>query len=521
MPALTDSTSVISTTTTITTTITTTKSSKSPLPPINRKQDHQTTSRRPCRKPNTSTALTEENLEELKRRQKGEKKYANSSSSPYYKGLTDSTLIITRQRGSLAVSVDRSPTKNSNVSGRSSSSSSSSIFVRIQVWSSSCFRNNKNDTNGEPFYSVYNQTMTTNPSSAPSTTNTTRKQLSGVISSNNNDPGLVMKDESTPPLLMEENKRRLLTMKEKSLKERASFWSSEATDIALDDNGNAVGGETISLKKKTKKNEKKYVWADMYGPTALKDFICNRDKAENLHNLVKEGGECSHYIFEGPAGVGKTTMVWAFLREVFGVEDLETREERKTFELNGEAEPSIDVRVKLSSKHVEINLSQLHGYEKHVIAAIIRETQSIMITKNKVKPKCDPPNCYAIIIHEADKLPRDSQLYIRWLLERNNQNFRNRTQLILKLCILQIVQVLKFIAGKERIQLPTQLAERIAENSKHNLRQAIRSFEATWHFYNEFSEDQVLLTGWEEDVANIAENIIEEQSPRQYVASFR
>ncbi|KAI3949589.1 hypothetical protein MKW92_000954 [Papaver armeniacum] len=535
MPALTESTSVISTT--ITTTITTTKSSKSQLPPLNRKHDHQTTSRRPSLPPNTSTALTEENLEELKRRQKGEKKYANSSSSPYYKGLTDSTLIITRQRGSLAVSFDRSPTKNSNVSGRSSSSSSSSIssvFVRIQVWSSSCFRNNKNDTNGEPSSSVYNKTMTTKLASAPSTTNATRKQVSGVISSNNNELGFVKKDESTPPLLMEENKKSLLTMKEKSLKERASLSSSEATGIALDDIGNVVGGETISLKKKMKKNEKKYVWADMYRPKALKHFICNRDKAEYLHNLVKEGGECSHYIFEGPAGVGKTTMVWAFLREAFGVEDLMTTEERKTFELKGEAEPSIDVRVKLSSKHVEINLSQLHGYEKHVIAAIVRETQSMRITKNKVRPKCDPTNCYAIIIHEADKLSRDSQLYIRWLLERNNQvctkvffccSETSKLQHLRSIStVIQlfppsnkevIVQVLKFIAEKERIQLPTQLAERIAENSKHNLRQAIRSFEATWHFYNEFSEDQLLLTGWEDDVANIAENIIEEQSPKQ------
>ncbi|KAI3898239.1 hypothetical protein MKX03_029610 [Papaver bracteatum] len=437
MLTLTDSTSsVISTT--ITTTITTTKSSKSQLPPLNRKQDHQT---RPSQKPNTSTALTEENLEEIKRRR-----------------LTDSTLIITRQRGSLALNVDRSPTKNSNVSGRSSSPSSSSIscvFVRIQVWSSSCFRNNKNDTNGEPSSSVYNKIMTTKLAPAPSTTNTTR----------NKEPGFVKKDESTTPLLiLEENKKRLLTMKEKFLKERASSSSSVATDIALDskldDSGNVVGEEAISLKKKMKKSEKKYIWADMYRPTALKDFICNRDKAENLHNLVKEGGECSHYIFEGPAGVGKTTMVWAFLRETFGVEDLMTTEDRKTFELNGEDEPNIDVRVKLSSKHVEINLSQLHGYEKHVIAAIIRETQSMWITKNKVRPKCDPTNCYGTETSKLQHL-RSISTVIQLFPPSNKE---------------VIVQVLKFIAEKEH---------------------------------------QVLLTGWEEDVANIAENIIEEQSPRQ------
>lgn len=30
-----------------------------------------------------------------------------------------------------------------------------------------------------------------------------------------------------------------------------------------------------------------------------------------------------------------------------------------------------------------------------------------------------------------------------------------------------------------------------------------------------FKEDQEILTGWEEDIANIAKNIIEEQSPKE------
>jgi replication factor C subunit 3/5 len=39
---------------------------------------------------------------------------------------------------------------------------------------------------------------------------------------------------------------------------------------------------------------------------------------------------------------------------------------------------------------------------------------------------------------------------------------------------------LQFIAKKEGIELPLQLAEKITEKSKNNLRQAIRSFEASW-----------------------------------------
>ena len=45
---------------------------------------------------------------------------------------------------------------------------------------------------------------------------------------------------------------------------------------------------------------------------------------------------------------------------------------------------------------------------------------------------------------------------------------------------LKILEVLEFIAKQEEIELPHQLAEKIANNSKNNLRQAIHSFEATW-----------------------------------------
>lgn len=48
--------------------------------------------------------------------------------------------------------------------------------------------------------------------------------------------------------------------------------------------------------------------------------------------------------------------------------------------------------------------------------------------------------------------------------------------------LYQIVEVLELIAKQESINLPRELAEKIVGNSKNNLRQAIRSFEATWKF---------------------------------------
>ncbi|KAJ6319306.1 hypothetical protein OIU78_014847 [Salix suchowensis] len=76
----------------------------------------------------------------------------------------------------------------------------------------------------------------------------------------------------------------------------------------------------------------------------------------------------------------------------------------------------------------------------------------------------------------------------------------------------EVVEVLEFIAKREGIELPYPLAEKIADNSKNNLRQAIRSFEPP----GTEEEDQEILTGWEDDIANIAKDMVEGQSPKQH-----
>ncbi|XP_061999841.1 replication factor C subunit 3-like isoform X1 [Rosa rugosa] len=276
--------------------------------------------------------------------------------------------------------------------------------------------------------------------------------------------------------------------------------------------------------------EREYIWADKYQPQCLEDFICNRDKATQLQVLARGGG-CGHFIFEGPPGVGKRTMIWAMLREAFGRDTIHAREESKAFDLKGEVVGSINVQVKQSPQHVEVNLSELKGYEKHVIVELMKETQYNI--SNKSALPCSLDNCRALILYEADKLSTDALLYIKWLLERYkgcNKVFFccsdvAKLQAIKTICTVvellppsknEIVEVLKFIAKKEGIDLPHQLAERFAENSKNSLRLAIRSFEATWKKGSyPFKEDQVILTGWEDEIADIGKNMIEEQSPKQ------
>ncbi|XP_022765785.1 replication factor C subunit 3-like [Durio zibethinus] len=423
----------------------------------------------------------------------------NSKCSPYYKGLTDSTLSINREKN---MSGADSPGHQSHTTTVVTSASSSlfSFLGRVQELGSSCFTRRKTgNEDPSPIAAVPKSFEAPSPQDMKSET----------------------KEARYPP-------DALLVVKEKPLRERVSEPSAPPTAPTILPAKTAVNDE----KKEANmyKVNQKFIFADKYRPKNLKDFICNRSEAARLQALVKSGGY-DHVIFEGPPGVGKKTMISAMLREAFGPDRVQTRDECKAFDLKGEIIGRIEVNVKESSKHVEVNLSDLRGYEKHVIVQLMKETQTKTSKSDKALLSY-PENCRAIVLCEADKLSTDALLYIRWLLERYegyNKVFfscsdASKLQPIRSLCTLiqllppskeEVVEVLEFIAKQEGINLPHKFAEKIADSSKNNLRQAIRSFEACWQSSYPFEEDQIPLTGWEEDIANIAKNIVEERSPKQ------
>ncbi|EHA8591289.1 putative Replication factor C subunit 3 [Cocos nucifera] len=284
-----------------------------------------------------------------------------------------------------------------------------------------------------------------------------------------------------------------------------------AADDAIGTVGSRKDRESAVVISASSPKEDGFVWAQKYRPKALKEFICNRDRAEELLQM-----QCSHFIFEGPPGAGKKTMVLAYLRDAFGPENLKTNNELKKIELKGEFASSIDINVRISSQHVEAKLC--------IVIILIAEVLGISgIIQLPV---------HVVVIHEADKLSTDAQHYLLWLMEKYKGCHKiffccsdaSKLQIFRHLCKIvklpppsdsEIVEVLEFIAKQECIDLAHDLAKRIAENSKHNLRQAIRSFEASWKSNYSFKENQDILTGWEEDIAKIAKSIVEEQSPKQ------
>ncbi|KAL2478629.1 replication factor C subunit 3-like [Forsythia ovata] len=507
--------------------------------------------------------LTAQNLEEFNK--SIEARYSNSS--PYYKGLTDFSLVINREKYS-----GTSPGRESTATSFISSSSKSSFVVKVQEWSSSCFTSKKLD-------------KTSSSSSGSSSTKSshdiraaklreTGMTITKIINKTTKDESDAYRKRVTFPSINSKDDTITSLDKEKSLRERDSEKSSmpaashrvslqysppqqiPSQELSLPDPiplphvllpaqtpillppsavAQATDAEVVFLKNKnisTTESERKYQWADKYRPSCLQDFLCNRETALWLQTFVRNWEdkieECGHFIFEGHPGVGKRTMIWALLREAFGADKVQVREQCKEFNLKGEAVGSILVNLKVSTQHIEVNLSELKGYEKHIIVELIKDKSS----ESDQAFQCNIENCKAIILYEADKLSTDALTYIKWILERFkgcNKVFFCCSDIskllpLKSLCNVvqllepsneEIVQVLEFIAKQEGIQLPHRLAFNIASSSKNNLRQAIRSFEATWNFNSSLTEDQDIKSGWEDKIAKLAKNIIEEQSPKQ------
>ncbi|KAJ9181030.1 hypothetical protein P3X46_009205 [Hevea brasiliensis] len=473
--------------------------------------------------------LTEESLEAHNRRQEAiilQTRHSvddkNAKCSPYYNGLTDCSLIISRKK--LHLPQSSSPGRESHATTTVSNSSSlpSFMLVKMHEWSSR-------------FSSLNSSTKDRHknaPAPAPAAATTTVKKGHACCPYSSSEPSA-----ARMPLERKEPDKNVLSVihEEKPLRARQSKSPSPPPPPPPPPSMTAEAGRTNNVDEKNETDaiemldrSKQFTWADKYRPKALKDFICNRTTATMLQGMIKDV-DCNPFIFEGPAGVGKRTMAWAMLQQVFGPDRLQTMEESKAFKLKGESVGSIEVRIKAASRHVEVNLSDLKGYEKHVIVELIKETSNAMSKKGSQLKR---DSCRAIILNNADKLSADAVLYMKWLLQRYKGSSKfffccsdvSKLQPIKELCTLvqfflpsnkEIVEVLEYIAEQEGIKLPHQFAESIAINSKNNLRQAIRSLEASWKRSYPFTEDQKFLTGWEDDIANIAKNMVQEQSPKQ------
>lgn len=259
----------------------------------------------------SDSELTEESLEahnkrireELEQRQLHDK---TPKSSPYYRGLTDSSLAINYHHGPLATPGPAHQQLGgphyASSSATQVTSFSSIVVSKLKGWAPCLGKSNdkpapgpdKNNNNNSIIQNIPTVTKTASSSSSkPKPRSKPRPKPEP-----DPEPEPVRRSEEALNISNDDGDHQEKLLRERSLQSRRG----------------GGGGEVAE--------KERYTWGDKYRPKVLEEFICNRRKARQLKEVVREKG-CGNYIFEGPPGVGKRTMIRAMLREAFGHQAME------------------------------------------------------------------------------------------------------------------------------------------------------------------------------------------------------
>ncbi|CAM6098258.1 unnamed protein product [Calypogeia fissa] len=271
------------------------------------------------------------------------------------------------------------------------------------------------------------------------------------------------------------------------------------------------------------------LWVDKYRPHTLDKVQVHVQEAQHLKNLIAQG-DCPHLLFYGPSGAGKKTLIMALLREMYGPGAEKVKVENKPWKVEvGTRKLEIDLTTVSSNYHVEFSPSDAGFQDRYVVQEIIKE-----MAKNRPMDVSGIKSFKVVVLNEVDKLSKEAQHSLRRTMEKYSSACRlilccNSASKVIEAvrsrCLNirinaptndQIVDVLQFVSKKEGLQLPASLAGRIATQSNRNLRQALLSFEACHvHQYPFADNQQVQMLDWELYIVEIANDIVNEQSPKR------
>src|ERR671919_1782897 len=203
------------------------------------------------------------------------------------------------------------------------------------------------------------------------------------------------------------------------------------------------------------------MWVEKYRPSGLDQIINQKDIIRALQNLRKKPNEIPHFIFAGPAGVGKTTAALCIAEELLG-----ENWRRDTLELNASDERGI--------KMVRERVKEF--------AAVMKFSST---TENDDKP-------YRIIIlDEADEMTSEAQTALRRIIEDSSRTTRfiiicnYLSQLIEPIqsrCVIfrftrlpkqEVVDHLSEICRREGIEFDVKALSRIYDSTSGDLRHSI------------------------------------------------
>ncbi|EGT47990.1 hypothetical protein CAEBREN_22178 [Caenorhabditis brenneri] len=269
------------------------------------------------------------------------------------------------------------------------------------------------------------------------------------------------------------------------------------------------------------------LWVDKYRPKELlgKDGVdYHLEQASHLKFLA---ADCMpHLLFCGPSGAGKKTRIKCLLRELYGVGVDKTQLIMKSF--TTPTNRKLEIQTVSSNYHVEMTPSDVGIYDRVVVQDIVKEmAQTSQIETSSQKP------FKVVVLCEADSLTRDAQHGLRRTMEKYANNCKiilcceSLSRIIEPLqsrCIIinvpapsddKMRAVINKIIEAEKIQIPSNILQKIIDKSEGNLRRAILTIEAL-KMENESgisASAQIPTAEWEIYIQETARMILMKQTP--------
>lgn len=265
------------------------------------------------------------------------------------------------------------------------------------------------------------------------------------------------------------------------------------------------------------------LWIDKYRPQNLEELDYHIELKNLLKNLASSS-EIPHLLFYGPPGGGKKTRVLALLEEIFGSGVHRLKHEVRTFKHNSSA---FEVNLQQSNFHIDLTPSDVAQKDKIVVQQVIKEIGSSRAPDSRVAFK-------AVVLNQADYLTHEAQAALRRTLEK----YTSTTRLILicnSLCRViaplrsrclnirvpapscdEIATILHKISAGEGIQVAPEFIDKLVGSCDRNLRKAIMSLQTASLKHGRLTAGTALtVPEWEKHVREVAQNAIDEQSPRR------
>lgn len=275
-------------------------------------------------------------------------------------------------------------------------------------------------------------------------------------------------------------------------------------------------------------DQRTMLWVDAHRPRALDECVgVHAGLATHLKRLIASG-DCPHLFFYGPSGSGKKTLALGVLRELYGAQAEKVKLENKTWKIS-QHDRSIEVELAMmsSNHHCEMNPSDCGSKDRYVVQEVIKEmARSRPIDANG----CEGHK--VLVLTEVDRLSREAQYGLRRTMEKYSASCRlfliaekpSRVMDALQSRCLpvrvpaptlgEIENLLHDVAKKEKLELPPELAARVAAASGRSMRRALLTLETCRVSSYPFKPTQaVQLTDWEVYINQIGAEILAEQSP--------